>query len=70
MENKKSEHHQWIQGIPIILGIKFQLKLVILIFLKQICPKRVFLIKKRESPYQHWILHAHINRLGKGFHFK
>ena len=38
----KSEHHHLILHIGISLGIKFQLKLTILIFLHQICPKRVF----------------------------
>ena len=35
----------------------------------QICPKRVFLVKSRESEHHHWILHIWIS-LGIKFHLK
>ena len=30
-------------------------------FLDQVCPKKVFPVKNRESEYHHWILHFRIN---------
>ena len=42
VKNGKSEHHHLILHIRISLGTKFQLKLTVLNFFDQICPKRVF----------------------------
>ena len=47
-----------------------ELKLTILIFfLVQICPKRVFPVKKRKSEYHYWILHIRISVVTT-FHLK
>ena len=43
-KNRKSEHYHWIPLIQISLGTKLKLKLTILIFFDQICPKKVFLV--------------------------
>ena len=48
VENKKSEQHHWILHIRISLSIKFHLKLKILIFMDQICPKRVFPVENKQ----------------------
>ena len=42
VQNRKREQHHLILLIRISLGTKFELKLKILIFLDQICAKRVF----------------------------
>ena len=47
----------------------FKPKLTILIFLDQICPKRVFPLWNRKSEHHHWILHTWI-RLGAKFQLK
>ena len=49
VKNGKSEHHFWILDNAISLGTKFQFRLTILIFLDEICLKRVFLVKKRKT---------------------
>ena len=69
VENWKYEQHHWILSIPIFLDIKFQLKLTILIFLDQICPKSMFLFKNRRSEHHKWILHIWIS-LGTKFQLK
>ena len=57
VENEKSEHHYWILYIRISLVTKFQLKLIILIFLDQICSKRVFQseTEKVKTTIEFWI---------------
>ena len=62
----KSEQPQWILQIRISLNATFQLKLIIL-FLDQICPKRVF--QNRKSEQCHWILHTRNNVRTISFHF-
>ena len=42
VENIKIEHPHWIWYIRFRLASKFQLKLTVLIFLDQVCPKSVF----------------------------
>ena len=42
VENRKSELHFWILFTPIILGTKFQLKLIILIFWTKFAQKEYF----------------------------
>ena len=46
--------------ITIECYIKFQVKLIILIFLDQICLKRVFPVKSRKGEQHQWILNIHI----------
>ena len=50
---QKSEHHHWILHIRIRLGTKFQLKLTILNFFDQICPKREFPVENRKIALVH-----------------
>ena len=57
VKNWKSEHYHSIPHIQISLGIKFPLKLTILIFFYQICPKRVSLVQNRKSEHHHGIMH-------------
>ena len=45
-EKEKSEHHYWILDIQIIQGMKFQLKLTILIFWNKFAQKGYFQSKK------------------------
>ena len=52
-----------------IVGTKFQPKLKILIFLNQICLKRVSPVKNIKSEHQHWILDIWIS-LGFQFQLK
>ena len=51
VQNRKSEYHHQILHIRISLGNKSQLKLTILTFLDQICPKRGILVKNNESDH-------------------
>ena len=59
--NQKSEHGHWILHIKISLGIKFDLKLKILIFLDQIIPKKVFPAENERIEYRHWIVRISIS---------
>ena len=72
---KKDHHHQWktenvkteFCNIRISLSTKFQLNLIIFIFL--ICPKRLFPIKHGKGEHLHRILHIQIS-LSTKFKFK
>ena len=65
VENRKCE--DWILHIRISLSTKFQLNLIIFIFL--ICPKRLFPIKHGKGEHLHRILHIQIS-LSTKFKFK
>ena len=66
VENRKSEHYDWILHIQISRCTKFQLKLIILIFFyNQIYLKKVFPVKNSRSDYHHWILHTWISLVTK-----
>ena len=66
-ENEKSEHHQWILHIQIILSTKFYVNSFE--FFDQMFSKRVFLFQNRKSSQRNWILHIRL-RLGSKFHLK
>ena len=68
-KSRKNEHHHWILYIRISLSTKFQLKLTVLLFLDQICPKKVFPSQNRKSEHHNWILHVRISR-GTKFQLK
>ena len=47
VKNRWSEHQHWVLQIQISLGTKFQLKPAMCDFLDEICPKIVFLLRKK-----------------------
>ena len=49
LETKTSEYRHWIVHIWISLCTKFQLKLAILFFLDQVCPKKGISSQKRKN---------------------
>ena len=68
VKNRKSHHLHWFLYIRIRHSAKFQLKLIALIFMAQICSKRAFL-ERRKSGHHHWVLHTRII-LGTKFQLK
>ena len=62
VKNRKSEHHHWIPHIQISLGIKFPLKLTILIFLTRFAQKGFYGLKQKKWTLHifYIILHIHI----------
>ena len=68
-ENEKIEQHHWNKHIQLSLGIKFHLKLTILIFWTRLSQTGYFQPKTKKSKHQHWILHIWIS-LSIKFHIK